>query len=251
MRVANAYRTADVVAIRDTQINLLGPIDGAKVLDVGCGPGIYARDLALRGARVTAIDSAPAMLAATKLEATDAGVTIELADGDVSALPFPDASFDAAVLVQVIEYVPDAAGALREIARVLRPGGRLLIADTDWQTASWGIGDAALAERIKREWCATKQHADAGRQIPDWLAAAGFHIAAWDPRILAVSDATGDTFLGHSWPTYRRHLDRSGVVTTAELDRFDALCEEATRRGTFTFCVVRHAWLAHTTGDSK
>ena len=250
-RVASAYRTADVSALRTAQIDLLGPIEGAAVLDIGCGPGIYARDLALRGARVTALDSAPAMLAAVVEESHAAGVTVDCVEGDVSAIPSPDASFDAAVLVQVIEYVPDAVAALQEIRRVLKPGGRLLISDTDWETASWGVGDRALSDQIKRAWCATKPHADAGRQIPDWLVAAGFGIVAWEPRVLAVSDPLGDTFLGHTWPSYRKLLDRLGTVPTADLDRFDRLCTESSQSGTFSFCVTRHAWLAHSPGGSQ
>lgn len=249
-RIVHAYATADVVAIRQAQIDLLGPIDDAAIVDVGSGPGIYARDLALRGARVTAVDSAPAMRAGAVAEAQAAGVVIDVADGEANDLPFPDATFDAATLVQVIEYVPDAVGALREIARVLRPGGALLVCDTDWATASWGIGDAALAGRIKQAWCDTKPHFDAGRRIPEWLIAAGYGIVAWEPRVLANADATGDTFHGHTWHTYRRLLERLGTVPNDELDRFDRLCAETTAAGTFTFTVTRHAWLARTPGGT-
>ena len=249
-RIVQAYATADVVAIRQAQIDLLGPIDGATIVDVGSGPGIYARDLALRGARVTAVDSAPAMRTGAVAEAHAAGVTIDVADGEANALPFPDATFDAATLVQVIEYVPDAVGALREIARVLKPGGALLVCDTDWATASWGIGDAALAERVKQAWCATKEHFDAGRRIPEWLLAAGYDVVAWDPRVLANADATGDTFHGHTWKTYRRLLERLGTVSVEDLDHFDRLCDETTAAGTFTFTVTRHAWLARTAGGT-
>jgi len=249
-RIVQAYATTDVIAIRQAQIDLLGPIDGAAIVDVGSGPGIYARDLALRGARVTAVDSAPAMRTGAVAEAHAAGVTIDVADGEANALPFPDATFDAATLVQVIEYVPDAVGALREIARVLKPGGALLVCDTDWATASWGIGDAALAERVKQAWCATKEHFDAGRRIPEWLLAAGYDVVAWDPRVLANVDATGDTFHGHTWKTYRRLLERLGTVSVEDLDHFDRLCDETTAAGTFTFTVTRHAWLARTAGGT-
>ena len=250
-RIVGAYATADVVAIRQAQIDLLGPIEGAAIIDVGSGPGIYARDLALRGARVTAVDSAPAMRAGAVAEAKAAGVTIDVADGEANDLPFPDASFDAATLVQVIEYVPDAVGALREIARVLKPGGALLVCDTDWASASWGIGDAALAEHIKQAWCATKEHYDAGRRIPEWLTAAGYRVVAWEPHVRPNAAATGDTFHGHTWKTYRRPPERRGTVSADDLDRFDRLCAETTAAGTFTFTVTRHGWLARTSGGTS
>ena len=137
----------------------------------------------------------------------------------------------------------DRAALVRETLRVLRPGGRVLVGDTDWGTASWGIGDADLADRIKQAWCDTKPHFDAGRRIPEWLRDAGFHVAAWEPRVLANADALGDTFHGHTWKTYRRALERLGTVPAEDLDRFDARCAAATADGTFTFCVLRHAWL--------
>ena len=89
--------------------------------------------------------------------------------------------------------------------------------------------------------------ADAARRA----LAAGFDIVAWEPRVLAVSDPLGDTFLGHTWPSYRKLLDRLGTVPTADLDRFDRLCTESSQRGTFSVCVTRHAWLAHSPGGSQ
>ncbi len=249
-RVSGAYRTADVTEIRSAQIDLLGSIEGSRVLDVGCGPGIYARDLALRGASVTALDSAPAMLEAALAEAAEAGVTVETAAGDANDLPFADGTFDAAVLVQVIEYVPDAVGALREIGRVLAPGGRLLVADTDWTSAAWWVGDGQLEDEIKDAWCATKEHPDAGRRIPSWLREAGYEVVGWAPRLLSVSDPTGDTFLGHSWPSYRRSLVASGAIPAARMDAFDRRTDEAARSSVFNFGVIRHAWLARTTGGT-
>lgn len=250
-RIVRAYHTRDVTAVRQAQIDVLGPLDGVAVLDVGSGPGIFARDLALRGAQVTALDSAPAMLAGAEEIARAAGVEIATAAGEAMAIPFPDATFDAAVMVQVLEYVPDAVGALREVARVLRPGGRLLACDTDWETAAWGIGDPALAARVKQAWCATKEHAAAGRMIPDWLVEAGFGIVAWEPIVLANADALQGTFHAETWPSYRRTLERAGSVPTADLDRFDRACADATAAGTFSFAVLRHAWLGRLPGGPR
>jgi SAM-dependent methyltransferase len=71
---------------------------------------------------------------------------------DATALPFPDASFDGAVSVQVFEYVKDIAAALSEVYRVLRPGGRAVIVDTDWDSIAWNASDRVLMQRVLRAW---------------------------------------------------------------------------------------------------
>ena len=250
-RILRAYATPDVAAVRSAQIDLLGPIVGLAILDVGSGPGVFARDLALRGATVTALDSAPAMLAAVADVAAAAGVRVATAEGEAMRIPFDDASFDAAAIVQVLEYVPDAVGALREIARVLRPGGRVLACDTDWGSAAWGIADLDLADRVRTAWCGTKAHAAAGRAIPGWLVEAGFDVVGWSPVVLANADAVAGTFHAETWPSYRRVLERAEALPTAELDRFERLCAEATATGGFSFCVLRHAWVGRLAGGSR
>jgi hypothetical protein len=119
-----------------------------------------------------------------------------------------------------------------------------LVSDTDWTTAAWWAGDGPTEEAVKSAWCAQKPHADAGRRIPTWLAEAGYEIETWTPLLLTVTDPFGDTFLGHTWPSYRRQLERSGGLDRATLDHFDVLCATAADRGTFNFCVTRHSWVA-------
>jgi SAM-dependent methyltransferase len=95
---------------------------GSRVLNVGAGQGSFSLRLARLGFEVTSVDSSPA--AAEVLRARVPG---PVAVADVTALPFAEASFDAAVLGEVLEHVPDDAGALAEVARVLRPGGVLAV----------------------------------------------------------------------------------------------------------------------------
>ena len=71
---------------------------------------------------------------------------------DATALPYPDRSFDAAVCVQVLEYVKDIGAALSELYRVLRPGGRTVIVDTDWDSLVWHASDPGLMHRVLRAW---------------------------------------------------------------------------------------------------
>ena len=109
------------------------------MLDVGSGPGLLAAEMAAEvgpGGRVVGVDPSESMLALARGR-TDAA---EFVAGGALELPVPDASFDVVVSTQVLEYVEDVAGALAEARRVLRPGGRLLVLDTDWDSIVWQHG---------------------------------------------------------------------------------------------------------------
>ena len=115
---------------------MLGELPGRCMLDVGCGDGTLAHAAASRGALVTGIDPDPAMLAVARSRTRDAEIEASFLEGRVEQLPFPDASFDVVAAITVLCFVPDAAGAVRELARVLRPGGRLVIGELG-RYSSW------------------------------------------------------------------------------------------------------------------
>jgi SAM-dependent methyltransferase len=101
------------------------PKDGAgrRILDVGCGTGHHLTWLRDRGFDVAGVDGSAEMLA----HARSANPGVELHQADVEHLPFPDGSFDAVLCVEVLRYLSDPGPCLREAARVLRPGGVLLV----------------------------------------------------------------------------------------------------------------------------
>jgi 2-polyprenyl-3-methyl-5-hydroxy-6-metoxy-1,4-benzoquinol methylase len=101
-------------------------IRDARVLDAGCGSGQWAIALAERGARVTAIDLSPEMIRLARDRGNARGQDIEWRTGDVTRLADPLAVFDAIHARMLLQFVPDVPAALRELRRVLRPGGRLL-----------------------------------------------------------------------------------------------------------------------------
>jgi SAM-dependent methyltransferase len=124
----------------------IGP--GRRVLDVGCGSGEFLELLARTGAEVAGIDPAPAMLDLARRSVPEA----DLRHGDFSELPWPAASFDVVTAINSLQFADDKASALREVARVLRPGGRIGIAN--WADDEWNDIDtleAAVSRAVGEE----------------------------------------------------------------------------------------------------
>lgn len=108
---------------------LTGPLHGRRVLDVGTGDGTWAIEAARRGARVTGVDLDPAMVAAARSRSEAAGVSIALLEGRAERLPFEDGTFDVVTAITTLCFVSDARAAMGEMARVLAPGGRLVLGE--------------------------------------------------------------------------------------------------------------------------
>jgi SAM-dependent methyltransferase len=120
-----AYQWADGPNALELLFQTVADLRPMSVLEVGCGPGELAERIRVDlGASVVAIDISPRMVEL----ALGRGVDAQL--GDVQDMPFPDASFDCAVAAWMLYHVPDVDRALGELARVLRPGGRLVAVRT-------------------------------------------------------------------------------------------------------------------------
>ena len=98
---------------------------GERVLDVACGTGNAAIRAAQAGSSVTALDLAPELFSAGRALAADAGVDVDWVEGDAEALPFDDGRFDVVLSTFGVMFAPRHETAARELARVLKPGGRL------------------------------------------------------------------------------------------------------------------------------
>lgn len=170
------YLTPDVVAQREKVLALLAPRPGEQALDIGCGPGLTTEALAgvvgTQGS-VLGIDIAPPMLAIARQRcASLPQVAFERAD--VTQLPADDGRFDVALASQVYEYVEQIDAALAELARVIRPGGRAVLVDTDWESAVWASHDDARMRRVLEAWNEHIPHPQLPRTLRRRMEQAGF-----------------------------------------------------------------------------
>lgn len=144
---------------------------GWAVGDLGCGTGQLAASLAPFVRRVVAVDESETMLDAAGARIAALGVgNVELRGGVLEQLPVADAELDAAVLSLVLHYAPEPADVLREAARTLRPGGRLLVVD--------------MLPHNREEWRERMGHVWQGfgaEQIGGWLGDAGFGAVRYLP----------------------------------------------------------------------
>lgn len=140
---------------RPACLRLLGDVTGKTVLDAACGPGLYARELLRRGARVVGFDQSPRMIEICRQTAGGGEYRVhDLAD---PLTWLPDASVDLVLLALAIEYVDDRVAALRELRRVLRPDGALVLSRQhptgDWLRHGGNYYDVrVIAETWSRGW---------------------------------------------------------------------------------------------------
>jgi len=146
-------KVQDEVEARAAYLDLLGVRAGERVLDVGCGSGVVTRDMARRigpAGRAVGIDPSPQFLVVARELAEGAGLRgrVEFLEGSALSLPFPDGAFDVVVAVTVLSHTPGGESAIPEMARVVRPGGRVGVFDLDTDMTSVTHRDRALTRRI-------------------------------------------------------------------------------------------------------
>jgi arsenite methyltransferase len=245
-RIEKIYEIGDARRRRAIVRAALGAQAGERVLDVGCGPGFYClellEDVTPSGA-VVGVDGSAAMLALAARRCAG-HENVELHEADATSLPVADAAFDAALSVQVQEYVPDVAAALSELHRALRPGGRVLVFDVDWATLSIHSEDQARNERVLQAWDEHLTHPSLPRTLAPRLRAAGFedvHMTA-HPFVTIAFD--GDTYAGALVPFMSEFAAGRRGVAEEEAQAWLAELRDRDERGEFYFAITQFCFTA-------
>lgn len=237
-----AYQTPDIVATRAKVVTTLNLKSGQRVLDIGSGPGLLARDIAQQldgSGYVVGVDTASNMIATAQLLCANLP-TVTFQQGDAMSLPFDYNSFDAVVSTQVFEYVPDLDDALAEFARVLCPGGRGVIVDTDWAVPYWNASDAVLHGRMIKAW---KGHC-AQESVPLRLSASirGAGLKLEGVQALPISNISYNENNFSFWLSKiiaSFAVGRDGL-TQRDSNEWVASLEALEEKGAYLFCINRY-----------
>lgn len=243
------YLTPDVVAQRMRVLDLLAPKPGERILDIGVGPGLLAHDLARlvgESGKVVGLDTAPAMIAMAKARLSGFP-QCECVEGEATKPGLADGTFDAAVSTQVYEYVPDMPAALSALHRVLRPGGRTLILDTDWRSIVWHSSDKTRMEKVLACWDDHLADPHLPATLGPMLKQAGFSVLRVEivpmlsPFYQPVSYAAGimKTIHGFVRANGARHGLGEETIKAWHDDQMQLI-----ERGEFFFSLNRYAFLA-------
>ena len=175
--------TLDAVAAREgvrrlkrRGLDMLAVTAGQRLLDVGCGMGDDVRALAdLTGPSglVIGVEPSEVLLSEAQRRTADSPLPLGFAAGDARDLPFPAGSFDACRAERVFQHLPDPLRALREMIRVTRPGGHVLVLDTDWGTTAVNGADRRVTRRILEGFGDHITQGWIGRQLPGLFHQAG------------------------------------------------------------------------------
>jgi len=246
-----AYNTPEIAAQRLATLKLLALRSGEHVLDVGTGPGLLARDMAQivgESGRVDGIDSADAMVALAGARCGEIP-QIHISSGDAQKLTYPEASFDAVVCTQVLLYVPRVQTALNEMYRVLKPGGRAVIIETDWRGLVVNSAYPDITEKLIQSWDAAVASPQLPPVLEPMLAKAGFHGTTVEAFPVLLND-----FVPHNYAyTMSRSLADYAVkqerLDQGEVRRWLDDLQKKQEDRAFFFSISRYLFKAFTPGS--
>jgi SAM-dependent methyltransferase len=238
--------------LRSWERSELGLVSGQRLLDVGCGLGeaalALADDLGGEG-EVVGVDVSAEMLRVARSKAAATRCRVRFTVGDACSLTEPDDSFDAVRSERTLQWLTDPRAAVAEMARVVRPGGRVSLIDTDWSTFAIDIGDDDLAAMVRNAMKTERgRPSNVGSRLDDLLRDVGLapiartkatHTwTAWNPDETPAPDGC------FSMQSLADDLVATDQLSPVARDRFVSRIHQAAREDRFWMSLTMYAVVA-------
>ncbi len=240
------YASGDIMRRRKAVLDALGASPGERVIDVGCGPGFYVAEIADavgEAGRVTGVDRSRHMIDAADRRLGDRR-HVTLIEGEATSLPVEDSSHDAAISVQVFEYVVDIGTALSEMYRVLLPRGRLVLWDVDWSTVSWHSADPGRMGRVLAAWDDHGADPVLPRTLARSMERAGFVDVAVEGHAFVNTDAGSDAYSAGIIDFVRDFVPGHRGVTDSEAEAWKVELLDLSKSGDYFFACTQFCFSA-------
>jgi ubiquinone/menaquinone biosynthesis C-methylase UbiE len=221
-------------AYKAQSFRLIGPLDGASVLDIGCGTGSdacqLARNVGIYG-HVVGVDNSQIMIEEAHRRAKELALPVEFQVADAHRLEFPDNTFDACRVDRVLQHAANPARVVAEMARVTRPGGRIVAAEPDWGTLVIDSDDELVAPAIFSPR-ANVRNAGIGRQLWRLFRDSGLEVVQVMPftAVLPTFELAEQVCQLRAWSAMSVEL---GHAASQAVDEWFARLEAASRSGRF------------------
>lgn len=241
-----SYRTRDVIRRRGLVREALAVREGERILDVGCGLGFYLTEIAEEvgpTGSVAGVDRSKQMLAYAE-QKTAALPNVTVAVGEATALPFGEGDFDAALSVQVLEYVDELDTALAELRRVLRPGGRVVLWDVDWSALAWHSEDPDRMRAALEAWDEHLAHPALPRGLAPRLRAVGFEDVDASAHAFASTSLDPESYCALVFPLMEQFIGGQESFGEELAASWAAEQRELDEQGEFFFCAVQYRFSA-------
>ncbi len=244
--IERPYMASEVVRQRMRTLEVLALNAGEAAVDVGCGIGLLTYEMALEvgsDGQVIGIDSSSDMLTHAAERCADFD-QVEIKEGDVRDLPLGDQTCDAAACVQVLLYAEDVPGAIAEMRRVLRPGGRIAVLETDWRSVILSSSDQATTRRVFEAWDDAVASPNLPVRLAPILREQGFTAVRVEAIPILDTSRSSGSFSVNSLDGIARIAQERGAISK---DQEAAWLEDLQRQGpegTYFFCVNRFLFSA-------
>ena len=216
-------------AVKEDSIRIVAEAGPRHVLDAGCGSGIDLVALATAlpsECSIVGLDASRSLLSMASERTREYRDRCSLVRGDLLDIPFRSGAFDAARIDRVLQHIQKPVRVVRELTRVLSPGGVLVAFDNDWDTFRIALDDPELALRLTRFFRDSFASGQVGREIAALFRACGLEEIRVEPRTLALTDLpTASQLFDLSALLHR--TEAAGVLTPAEVAE---VREELSRR---------------------